>query len=316
MDSQTLKRISPVGFKLPLGWRDDPAWGEISRAVGGILPYLAQRGFSYVEYSASDFGVLQEVRAVREAAAACADLGLRLALHPYLEPAVNAARYSRGPQCRRAIDRVMHEAHVAADTVGQRVVVVFHPAASVLGPGDTDSAAVRKELMEQSRLFLAELAMWVRSLAPGVLVVVEHQVPPYPGESVVRIGETYVELLEAVRGTDLPLCWDTGHYLLSVDVHGQPAEPSDEFVRRVAHVHLHDVVEGDDHRPITPDSHRVAGYMRTLWNSGFDGGITLEHGLETIRNAQGLERIVEESLDLLGSWAETAAGDDLACAGA
>ena len=126
--------------------------------------------------------------------------------------------------------------------------------------------------------------------------------PAEPERDLVRIGDTYGELLEAVRGSGFPICWDTGHYLLAVERKGQAADPPEEFVRRVRHVHLHEVVEGRDHQPVRADSERLAGYLRRLWADGPDKSITLEYEPQGVEQGGGFRAVIERSLTILNRW--------------
>jgi len=295
--------LASVGFKLPLGPAEDPAWKAAFGSVKDMHGFLADLGFCYAEYPVGSLEDPREVQLFEDEARSCARRGMGVALHPYFGREVNAANFDSGPGCRNALCRVLDCASGAASITGRPVVAVFHPAGGPFDPAVTTEQECRSSMMRQSRLFLSELEKRAASLPAEVLVVIEHQVPPSHAENVVRIGDTYEELLEAVRGTGLPLCWDTGHYLRSVAVWGQPVDPSEGFVRRVAHVHLHDVVNGRDHCPISEGSGLLAGYMQRLRGVGFRGSITLEYSPEDIEGAGGLEKVAPRSMALLREWA-------------
>jgi sugar phosphate isomerase/epimerase len=117
-----------------------------------------------------------------------------------------------------------------------------------------------------------------------------------------RIGDTCDELLAALSGCDLGICWDTGHYMLSVERYGLREQPSDEFLGRVRAVHLHDVVDGKDHRPISPRSGRVRRFLEMLRGQGFGGTVTLEYDLDAFAAGGGVERVLTASLETLAVW--------------
>jgi sugar phosphate isomerase/epimerase len=183
------------------------------------------------------------------------------------------------------------------------VRVVLHPAELPYGDGAADLPALRRGLLERSRGFFAAAVERLAGSPSGVRVVVEHQVPPAPREAVIRIGDTYAELLEVVAAVDLGLCWDTGHYLLSVQRRGQDPLPPDAFLRRVELVHLHDVTSAQwDHQVIRRGSEPLRRYVQLLCQAGFSGGVTLEYSAEAIRSAGSFERVIADSLDALSAW--------------
>jgi sugar phosphate isomerase/epimerase len=138
--------------------------------------------------------------------------------------------------------------------------------------------------------------------AAGVRPVIEHQLAAKPGERIIRIGDTYEELLRLVDGLDVGVCWDTGHYLLAVDRHGQAERPPAEFVRRVEHVHLHAVVGGVDHCVIEPGSRGLPAYLRMLAREGFSGSLTLEYSAAAILAGGSYEAAVDRSLGALEAY--------------
>jgi sugar phosphate isomerase/epimerase len=291
-----------LGFKLALGWREQQQEGELPPYDGDLFPFLLRSGLDYLEFSVGACRDQREISLLRQEASACASAGLGVSFHPYLGPPHNPALFGEGPQPLAALDAVLAAASMASEVTGGLTRLVVHPAEMSHGSAHADPAALRRTLIARSQAFFAAAEERLARL-PQVRVVVEHQVPPAPGETVIRIGDTYAELLEAVRGTSLGLCWDTGHYLLSVRRHGQSATPPDEFLRRVEAVHLHDVVEGNDHQVISRRSSRLRDYVHILVARGFSGGITLEYSAHAIRAAGSFERVVADSLSALSSWA-------------
>ena len=298
------RHVDPrIGVKLPLGWRTDAVWQGLARPADNLFADLRSAGAGHVEYATSSAGDPATERLTEEEIAACAEAGLTVGFHPYFRPEDDPAHFEQSASCRRAVDHLLELAQRAAEARGDEAFIVFHPAAAFFDPAETTNLPFRVPLLRASKLFAEYLERAREGIAPRVRVYVEHQSPTYPRDNLVRTGEYYEELLDAVRDTGLPLCWDTGHYLCAVRLWAQPEEPSDEFVRRVGHVHLHDVRDERDHLPIRPDSDRVRGYMRRLWENGFRGTVTLEYSEEGLEQGGGLRNALLRGAECLSRWA-------------
>ncbi|MFO7958152.1 MAG: TIM barrel protein [Candidatus Brocadiia bacterium] len=294
---------SSLGFKLPLGWRQQQAEGRLPGFEGDVYAYLGECGFDYAEFG---FGLTLGDNAAVEAlvadeAAACAEAGLAVAIHPGPGEEENASAAWFGPSVdeQPGVEPVLRAAHVAAEASGREVVVVLHPAQRVYDPKCDNVQELRDDVVRRSRFFFAALERAVERTEQAVRPVAEHQLPPDPDEPLIRVGDTWGELLEVLADCDLGACWDTGHYILAVQRHGQEPEPPQRFLRRVTHVHLHDVVEGRDHRPVERGSARPRRYLDLLSASGFAGGITLEYAADGVVAAGGPEAVLREAPEVL-----------------
>lgn len=292
----------PLGLKVPLAWREDQARGKLPALSGDVYSFLRGCGFGFVEFAAASCADQGEAALLRREAAACRQAGLSVALHPYLWGSCNPAHFGQRPECAEALQAVLRAASTAAELCAAPVTVILHPAEARCEPAGAAPSALRAELLERSRLFFAEAERRLAASHPGVLVTAEHQLPSQADEPVIRIGDTCAELLDSVAGTALGLCWDTGHYWLGVERYGQPEPPPAEFLERVRHVHLHDVVGGADHRVVGPQSARVRGYVETLQRNAFTGTITLEYALDAIQAAGGIEKVAREAPGILAGW--------------
>ncbi|MHC4591542.1 MAG: TIM barrel protein [Planctomycetota bacterium] len=287
-----------MGFKLQLGWCEQGS-GRLPRVDADLYALLRGHGLVYVEFGVGTCADESELALLRREAAACAEAGLGVSLHPYLPGAYNPACFGETDQSRAVIDSVLGAGSVAAGITGRSGHLNLHPAE--LQHDVLEAAPLRQDLMARSKGFFA--ALEERACGhPLVRPVVEHQVPPGAGEPTIRIGDTCAELLEVVADVDLGLCWDMGHYLASVERYGQPEPPLDEFVRRVEAVHLHDLVAGQDHQPISPASARLRDCVRTLLAAGFSGGVTLEYSAAAIAGAGGFEPVIADSVRVLSQW--------------
>jgi len=293
-----------LGLTLPLDWRERQARGDLPDVPGGVYAFIGGLGFGYVEFGAGTDD--DAVALLTQEAELCRQAGLRVAVHlrPPREEHRRAGWFGDAPGAQPGVEPVLHAGRVASKGAGSPVHVVLHPAEFVREEGDPVPEDLRPDLLRRSQLFFSELERRL-SEEPGgpVRVMVEHQLPPVPGDGFVRIGDTSAELLDVVRDCGLPLCWDTGHYLLSIDCYGLPLEPPAGFLPRVSHVHLHDVVDGRDHKPISGSSDRLRELMRMLQSAGFSGWVTLEYALAGIAAAGGPARVLPESVRILSSWA-------------
>jgi len=232
-----------LGFKLPLGWRGDPRWD-------GTYDSLKSSRFDYVEFGVGTCAKAERELIGREATR-CRAHGLGVSLHPYLGGQANAAHFGQAAEADAVLDNVATASAEVADITGRPVWLVLHPPTCDHPPGLEDVAALRSRLVKRSRVYFAEVLRRTSERGLPVNPVAEHQLPTAPGEPLIRIGDSCAELLDATAGVPVGLCWDTGHYVLGVERRGQAEPPPDEFVRRIEYVHLHDVIEGQDHRPVT-----------------------------------------------------------------
>jgi sugar phosphate isomerase/epimerase len=101
------------------------------------------------------------------------------------------------------------------------------------------------------------------SSVPSRLIAIENI--DYPFELINPIVEEH----------DLGICCDTGHLLLQGE---DPARFVRSYSARLIHVHLHDVVDGFDHRALGNPAGRIdlVSFLETLSGERYGGLITLE----------------------------------------
>jgi sugar phosphate isomerase/epimerase len=91
-------------------------------------------------------------------------------------------------------------------------------------------------------------------------------------------GLTYAGIVEMIDGTSRPgigACWDMGHAFMNVQ-HGQLAhDPSEAFLQRVIHTHVHDLGPRT-HYPLTCGVVPVDRYVGLLRDHGYAGVLNLE----------------------------------------
>ncbi|NLW49831.1 MAG: sugar phosphate isomerase/epimerase [Candidatus Brocadiaceae bacterium] len=290
----------PLGFKLPLDWRTYVEDGRLPAPPDDLYAFLCRAGFAYVEFSTRTLQDEPERALLTREAAACAGACLRTYLHPYTRGETNPAAFGPGEEVRPALTAILRGAADVAKGTGAPVRLVIHPAEARHDPSLGAPDDYRRTLLDRSRAYFAVMAGLCAEEYPQVRPAVEFQMPAPHDSTIIRIGDVSDELLEASAG--LPLCLDVGHYLLAVDCHAQAPVPPEALLRRVAAVHLHDVVDGRDHQIISERSGRARACLRALLDTGYAGGVTLEYGLAAIGDAGGIAPIVERSLAVLGAW--------------
>jgi sugar phosphate isomerase/epimerase len=112
-----------------------------------------------------------------------------------------------------------------------------------------------------------------------------------------RVGTEYDELLHVAREADIDVCWDLGHAFMNARRFGTPLDPPPAFLRRVGHVHCHDVRE-EDHEPLIHDTVPWRRQLEDLLDAGFDGTVILEVTPKRLLPAGGLSAL-ERSLAAL-----------------
>lgn len=232
--------------------------------------------------------------------------GLRISLHPYTEgtpfnPAeFEPEREAGDDPCRSFHERVLAVAGEVARLQQAVAVVNVHPAAA-------SRSRSRDELVERSVRFFAWARRHCERRGLAVMPVAEHQVPPRPAEDVQRIGDGYDELLRVITRARVGACWDLGHATLAHRarvgaVPGDEPAPPDRLLRRVAHVHCHDV-HGTDHRPLVHGEVPWQRDLELLRRAGFQGTVILEVPASAFLAAGGraaLDRSLEELAAALG----------------
>jgi sugar phosphate isomerase/epimerase len=271
-----------IGIKLQLGWPQHEATRQLY-SDRNPLAILRARGIGAVELpivaSSTDEVIDESVgRLLQEE--------MRPSFHPYSEGSdSNPAHFVAGQDeaCRALHERVYIAADRVSRTIQHPVIVNIHPAA---GSDDDDRTA----LFERSVEFFHWTVDYCRQVTPGAQPVAELQGPPMPEERVQRIGDNYGELLELSEQSGVELCWDFGHALIAHRQRGEPLDPPEAFLRRVAHVHCHDFDEVD-HKPLLHGVVPWRRFLELLGGVGFDGDVILEVGSEEFLTTSGLESL-------------------------
>lgn len=288
-DSEQINPDITVGMKLDIGFSEDWSYREL---FGGrnVPDYLAESGFASVE---TPVGLETDGEALKEHVVRCRDAGLKVSLHAYSEGTdSNPAFFSEAESnaCKLFHERFLIFAAEAFCLQQSPTLVNIHSAAA-------GSEYARRDLVDRSVSFFSWARKWCNRNAPQVEVVAELQISPGPEENIHRIGDTYDELLEVVTRNQIRACWDLGHAYLNHRRYGVPLYPPEGFLRRVGHVHCHDVC-GDDHQPLVYDAVPWKQFIRVLIDSGFDGCTLLEVPPSSFISTGGIQSLTQ-SLDAL-----------------
>jgi hypothetical protein len=151
-----------------------------------------------------------------------------------------------------------------ANTNGIRSEMVLHGSH---GP-DADMKVLLADTIGISR--------WILEYCPNIFLGIENLPTPRNPNELVKFGENRESVLEAVKLVAHPRCgitWDMGHCVRNkvFDL------PTDEWIQRVVHVHLHDVdKDRQDHWPLILGSTPYRTWISALKAQGFAGTITAE----------------------------------------
>jgi len=276
-----------IGLKLDIGFAQE----ELYRRLYGtrdVLPFLKELGFEAVE---APVGPGTDLGRLREHIACCTEAGLKVSLHPYSESSsFNALYFSpeAGNPCRQMHERFLAIAGEVTQMQKCPTVVNIHGAAAGI-----DEA--REQLLSRSIAFFTWAGQWCRDNAPEVVVTVELQMSPDPGEPRQRIGDTYAELLDVATQSGVKACWDFGHAFWNTRRFGWPIAPPEELLRRIVHVHCHDA-STEDHQPLVHGAVPGREFIDLLVAHGFNGRVILEVPPDSfLRSAGGIQSLIDSA---------------------
>ncbi len=201
--------------------------------------------------------------------------GLQVNLHPYFN-CQGFGTADEHPHLRESMTSVMEIAHHVAQHESRTVVINLHAASG------RRSLPGRDLLINQSFNFHDWLMETVDQRGFDVQITTEHQLPPSPQEGILRIGDSFEELLALRAATPherFHVCWDMGHSAMRNAFYGANLYPPHELVTLVRHVHIHDVdfEKPLDHRPIGSAGSPLQDFVQSLRQSGYTLGFTMEY---------------------------------------
>ena len=274
-----------IGFKLDVDFDSSEAYQQLFG--GGIVPVaLKELGVEAVELPLGPTSDLDEVAGK---AHQCRSAGLRVSFHPYTESHNANPAHFQGPASHPAVihERFFSLAARLARDQGETIVNV-HPAAA------TANRASRVELLERSVQFFSWANGWCAEHSSDLRPVAELQVAPDEGEGLIRIGDTPSELTDVVERSGVAACWDVGHAEWNNQRFGTNRHPTEQLWKRIAHVHCHDVDEGD-HRVLRRGDTHWRRFLQKLSDTDYAGTVVIEVAPETFLEAGGPSAL-EESI--------------------
>lgn len=117
-------------------------------------------------------------------------------------------------------------------------------------------------------------------------------------------GHTPGALLEMLEWAELPglgICWDFGHYYYNV-THGEGREemvPSETFLQKTVHTHIHAVQDGTTHFPLGRGRLPLGDYAAALRQAGYGGVWNLELEPERFYRGESLWEAYRESIVIM-----------------
>lgn len=243
--------------EVQLGLNMHPKWLQGGPPEAFLLP-LRDMGLRALEFpldlTASDWPEMDAL------ISACRALGFRLSFHaPYKGP-YNAARFLglQRERIERLLEPVIGYAAAVAREDGPTTLVVH--------------GAKGKDTREALRRDTEALLSWIRERAPNLYPALELRVRE---PDVIKVGDSKADLLAVVSQSRVPrvgICWDLGH-----DARNGSAAAPPGFIKRVTHVHVHDLSpQGEDHYPLLFDNAPYRNSLRRLRRAGYAGPLILE----------------------------------------
>jgi sugar phosphate isomerase/epimerase len=244
-----------------IGFNIHPRWAAGSTLENFLAP-LKAAGLSALEFALEghdlDWNTFQPL--MEEGAS----LGYRLCFHAPFRAPYTLAGFSMDN--RDSIIAAYRPMLAIAQSWGMRQ---GSPVTAVLHSAHSDHA-------ERAALYADTLAFleWALPEYDQVRIAVENLGPSKGSD--VKVGDTREEVLSLVKMFDHPrvgICWDFGHDCL----HHRSHLPSEEWLRRVVHVHAHDLdAAGLDHYPLILGNCPYREWLQALVRCGMQGVATLE----------------------------------------
>ncbi|MBN1676551.1 MAG: sugar phosphate isomerase/epimerase [Kiritimatiellae bacterium] len=271
----------------------NPGLGPDCLDMGGPAPLTVVRelGMQFVEY-----GIKTDWNpdALRQRVRHALDSGLRVHFHPYTDGEVIG--FERPDKACRAIMTDMLEFCArAAREQGAPAAMVLHGGRVRLWQLAESEKRPRADYVAETRRYLSWLTKTVRDREFDVEIMLETNVPS-PKPDLLLVGDSYDEALETAEGLEVGICWDMGHMFTGVVQNRLPRFPDARFLRRVRHVHLHEVVNHADHYPPIYGTLPIEQYVADLKRAGFDRDITLELDFDKLRAAGEVRDVLTRSV--------------------
>ena len=244
-----------------IGFNIHPRWA-VGSTLEAFLEPLKNAGLSALEFALEGYD--PDWKAFEPLMEEGASLGYRLCFHaPFRAPYTLAGfKEDNRDAIIASYWPMLAIAQSWAKRQGGLATVVLHSAHS--------------DHLERALLYADTLAFleWVLPEFDRLKIAVENLGPSKGAD--IKVGDTREEVLSLVRAINHPhvgICWDFGHDCL----HHRSNLPSEEWLRRVVHVHAHDLDSaGLDHYPLTLGTCPYREWLQALARCGMQGTATLE----------------------------------------
>lgn len=266
-----------IGIKLYHDYDKRPVYRKIFEGVDTLL-YLKEIGFTAIEIPIQPNANLEDIV---NTAVKFSDMGFLISVHPY----ANNMNFSQLFFNKRS-DNVCYKYFAKLLDSISFIGSIQGEVTCVLHGGILNTIGNRPSFLRNSVNFFD----WVQTRCTAhVRVVLEIQ---EQSGSVIRIADNYEELLHIQAKSGVDLCFDMGHayknYLKETDDMRPPAE----LVKRVKHIHCHDMVGNRDHFPLLQyGGIPWSGYTELFVDNNFDRTIIIEVSPENILEAGGRETL-------------------------
>lgn len=292
-----------VGMKLESDFLTSATYRRLFH--GRPFHHLERGGLEFIEFPIrADFNETH----YRGFALGTIQHGMKVSLHPYPEGIFNPAAFEdhEDNPCRKFAIRCLRFGDEIAREQEDPLVMTFHAASSARTAGLPWAKEGRDFYFRRSRAFFEWLSVFIRENDLQVKPMAELQLTPRPDQPFLRVGDTYDELLALLADLEgVEICWDMGHGIMNGMRIGLSPDPPEAFVRKVGHVHLHDIHRGRDHHPLLYGHVPYRNYLRRLKGAGFSGKINLELTASGIYHAGDFQYVLGACIEKVKeAWRE------------
>ncbi|MDP2952078.1 MAG: TIM barrel protein [Chloroflexota bacterium] len=249
------------------------------------LGSLRKLGVTHLELRTREPSIADEM----ELARLCQQSGYGIALHPIWGGPFDLLGFDSDTESpiRHNLEMLLAAAGELASHQERPVVIVVHGPSF---PGD-DGHGRALGVAVVAR-FLHWAGEYVERQGWRVILGFENR-PRVAGRAIV--GDSHAETLKVVQEVGhglVRITWDMGHSAVNALAGDDDLWPSEGFLERVCHVHVHDVKDGTDHYPLIYNGVPYSAYISRLAGLGYEGILAIELG----------DIVTRLGLDGRGAW--------------
>jgi sugar phosphate isomerase/epimerase len=242
-----LGRQARIGFSLPVTYlsgnitnKEDVLWSKIYYSSSDFLTALKENGVTSVEIN--KLKETTPLKHVRKSVEAVLKSGLGITVHGWLPAAM-------GGQLLSIIDEM--ESVYKAHGLNTAIPMAIH------GHSQNPKMPVEQAIEEtiDDLCMLTGTLNAKQSMFLPVLEICRHKKNGPAGNTF----EEVLRIADQVGYNHLGICWDMGHTQSNYKKQTDEPFPSQEFLKKVKHTHIHDILpSGQTHGPIV----HAQGYVR------------------------------------------------------